>query len=70
MDVTPLLLGLDQAGFVKGRQAPDGTRKIINLIRFAEVMKKTYVFLALDSEKAFDRVHLGYLSQTVKIWAF
>lgn len=36
LELTPLLLGPEQVGFVKGRQAPDGTRKMIDLIHHAQ----------------------------------
>lgn len=34
--VTLQLVKADQAGFVKGRQAPDGTRQLYNLVHIAE----------------------------------
>lgn len=57
MEVTPYLIGMEQVGFAKGRQAPDGTRRIINLIRYVELKHKPCVFLAFDAEKAFVWVH-------------
>lgn len=63
LSFTPMLIGLDQMSFVKGRQAPDDTRRIINLIRYAKHTGTPAVLLALDAEKDFDRVHWGYLSQ-------
>lgn len=39
MNITPTLIGLEQVGFVKGRQAADSTRHMINLLRYAEVMQ-------------------------------
>lgn len=63
--VTPYLIGLDQVGFVKGRQAPDRTRRMINLLCFVELAHKPIFFKALDAESAFDRVHWGYLSKTL-----
>lgn len=65
MDITPSLIGLDQVGFVKGRQALDGTRRMLNLLRLAEITGTPSTFLALDAEKAFDRVHWGNLSKTL-----
>lgn len=65
MEITPSLIGLDQVGFVKGRQAPDGTRRMLDLLRISELSKQPSIFLALDAEKAFDRVHWGYLSRTL-----
>lgn len=51
-------------GFIHGRQAPDGTRRLINLISQAEFCRTPSLLLSLDAEKVFYRVHLGYL-QTV-----
>lgn len=62
LEITPSLIGLDQVGFVKGRQAPDGTRRMLDLLRFAEVNQVPSIFLA---QKAFDRVHWGYPSRTL-----
>lgn len=58
-EITPHLIKADQVGFVKGQQAPDGTRRMYNLIKIAETHKVPTVFLTLDAEKAFDRVHWG-----------
>lgn len=65
LDLTPLLLGPEQVGFVRGKQAPDGTRRMINLIHHAETWQVPSLLLALDAEKAFDRVHWEYLSQVL-----
>lgn len=70
LQVTPSLIGLDQVGFVKGRQAPDGTRRMINLLTHLEINHTPSVLLALDAEKAFDRVHWGYLSATLTKFGF
>lgn len=65
LELTPLLLGPEQVSFVKGRQAPDGTRKMIDLIYHAEACWVPSLLLALDKEKVFDRVHWEYLSQVL-----
>lgn len=36
LEVTPYLIGLGQVGFIKGCQAPDGIRRMSNLIKYAE----------------------------------
>lgn len=43
--VTPHLVKPNQVGFVKGRQAPDGTRRMYNLLRIAENHRLPTVFL-------------------------
>lgn len=55
--ITPHLVKADQVGFVKGQQAPDGTRRMYNLLKLVETQKVPTVFLTLDAEKAFARVH-------------
>lgn len=69
-EVIPTLIAPNQVGFVKGHQAPDGTRRIINLICLAESHKLPTAFLALDAEKALDRVHWGYLQATLNKFGF
>lgn len=64
LDITPLLIGPEQVGFVKGRQAPDGTRRI-HLIHYVESGRVPSLLLALDAEKAFDRVPWEYLSNVL-----
>lgn len=70
LEITPYLIRLDQVGFVKGRQAPDGTRRMINLIQQVENSGVPSLLLALDAEKAFDRVYWGYLSATLMKFRF
>lgn len=65
VSITPKLIKTEQVGFVKGRQAPDGTRRMINLICIPELQKTPTTFLALDGEKALDRVHWGYPQATL-----
>lgn len=63
------LIGADQVGFVKRRQAQDGTRGIVHLLNYIENSHTPAIFLALDAEKAFDRVHWQFISQTLeKFW--
>lgn len=64
------LINTDQVGFTLGRQAPDATRKIINLLKHSESKKLPSLFLVLDAEKAFDRIHWGYLHQMLTKFGF
>lgn len=71
--LTPLMPNIihpDQVGFTLGRQAPDATRKIINLIHLSKSTKTPAIFVALDAEKAFDRIHWGYLTKTFTKFGF
>lgn len=67
-EITPRLIKADQVGFVKGRQAPDGTRRMYNLLRIVETRKVTTVFLTLNTEK--HRVYWGYLKVTLNKFGF
>lgn len=65
LSILPDLIYTDQVGFIKGRQASDGTRRILNILALAERSKDPTLFLSLDAEKAFDRVHLGFVFKTL-----
>lgn len=64
-NILPFLIHKDQSGFTKGRQASDATRRMINIIHHVESTKTPSLFLFLDAEKAFDRVHWGYISSVL-----
>lgn len=55
--ITPSLVGPDQVGFVKGRQAPDSTRQMVNLMNHLDNNLTPSLLLALNAEQAFDRMH-------------
>lgn len=62
----PTLINQDQVGFVLGLQANDATRRLINVLHSAEKSKRPSLLLMLDAEKAFDRVHWGYLNKVLE----
>lgn len=55
---------------MKGHQAPDGTRRIINMINHVENSRTPSLRFALDAEKAFVKVHWDYTSQTLMTFVF
>lgn len=70
LKVLPDLINSDQVGFIKGRQAPDGTRRLLNIISKIERSSTQTIFLYLDADKAFDRIHWGFVFQTLTKFGF
>uniref|UniRef100_A0A803JQ02 Reverse transcriptase domain-containing protein n=1 Tax=Xenopus tropicalis TaxID=8364 RepID=A0A803JQ02_XENTR len=64
--VLPSLINYDQVGFVPGRQAPDNTRKLHNLLHIIKQQKIPALILSLDAEKTFDRIHWEYMNHTLQ----
>lgn len=59
-----------QVGFVGGRQAFDGTHRVLHLLHKMETSWMPSLLLSLDAEKAFYRVHWGYLRATLSRFGF
>ncbi|KAM4034885.1 uncharacterized protein ACNLHF_021597 [Anomaloglossus baeobatrachus] len=62
--LAPLLppsIHTDQVGFVKGREARDNTIKTGLLVAKAKLESIPMGLLSIDAEKAFDRVHWGFM---------
>lgn len=57
-------------GFIRSRQAPDDTRRLLNILSAFELSKIPALFLLLDAEKAFDRIHWGFTFQTLSKFGF
>lgn len=69
-DIIPSIIQRDQMGFVRGRQTSDATRRIVNVIHFAEKTRTPSLLLSIDAEKAFDRVHCTYMEITLTKFGF
>lgn len=61
----PHFIHPDQVDFVPQRQAPDGTKRFINLIQWGEHYRTSSLLLSLDAEKTFDKVHWLYLREVL-----
>ena len=59
--VIPDLIYKDQTGFIQNRFSFDNIRRLLNVICCAEKINTLVVALALDAEKAFDRLEWPYL---------
>lgn len=68
--ILPQLISPDQVGFVYGRQARDGTRRVLDLIQIAHLARGDAVLLSLDAEKAFDRVNWQYMQKVLFKFGF
>lgn len=44
LDILPTLIHPDQVGFIKGRQAPDATRRMLYILCYVEIHKLTTFF--------------------------
>uniref|UniRef100_A0A8C5PNG3 Reverse transcriptase domain-containing protein n=1 Tax=Leptobrachium leishanense TaxID=445787 RepID=A0A8C5PNG3_9ANUR len=69
-DLLPQLICSDQVGFIRGRQGPHNTKKLIDLIQVIQTYRIPSVLLALDAEKAFDRVDWMFLRKVLLKFGF
>ena len=60
----------DQTGFITGRYYGDNIRRLLNVMVHPTMKKQEAMLLALDAQKAFDRVSWPYLIQTLKKFKF
>ncbi|KAJ0059923.1 hypothetical protein NL108_015598 [Boleophthalmus pectinirostris] len=64
------LIKPDQTGFIVGRQASNNIRRALNIQIAAKKTTHPSMLLALDAEKAFDRVDWAYLNYTMEKFGF
>uniref|UniRef100_A0A8C5M1H2 Reverse transcriptase domain-containing protein n=1 Tax=Leptobrachium leishanense TaxID=445787 RepID=A0A8C5M1H2_9ANUR len=69
-ELLPGLICSDQVGFIRGRQGPHNTKKLIDLIQVIQTHRLPSVLLALDAEKAFDRVDWMFLRKVLLKFGF
>jgi hypothetical protein len=61
MDHIKTLIHQDQAGFIPGRSIFDQIKLAKAIISYAEVAKENSAIIALDQEKAYDKIRHNYL---------
>lgn len=60
------IIPLDQAGFIRNREARDNTIRTINVVARAKRLNIPFILLSTDAEKAFDRVNWTFLLATLR----
>ena len=66
MDHIHTLVHKDQAGFIPQRSIFDHIRLAQSIITYAEISETNGAIIALDQEKAYDRIHHNYLWETLQ----
>lgn len=68
--VLPALISPDQTGFVQGRHSFLNTRRLLDTLYTKSESYSPEIIVALDAEKAFDRVEWGFLLDTLSRFGF
>lgn len=66
----PKLVQADQMGFITGRQTFDATKQLLNIIIHVELGRTSSLLLSINAEKAFNRIHWGYIRQVLNRFGF
>ena len=69
-EVAPKIIHLDQAGFIRGRSIFDQIDQIATTINYARLKGINGAVVALDQEKAYDKLLHPYLWKILKKFAF
>ncbi|KAF5371875.1 hypothetical protein D9615_009582 [Tricholomella constricta] len=64
--IAPSLIHPSQAGFIPGRRITDQTKLIRLMMHYAEKTQQNGLIMALDQEKAYDKIGHEYLWRTLK----
>lgn len=65
-DVITALIHKSQAGFIPGRSISEQTKLIRMMIHYAEAAEENGMIIALDQEKAYDKIDHEYLWRTLE----
>ena len=68
--VLPLIIGLDQKGFVDGRYMGEVTRTLYDTVQDAFCNNKKGIILSVDFEKAFDSVSFSFMEKVIELAGF
>lgn len=68
--VLPLIVDMDQSGFISGRFTGDNIRLIYDLLFYSKQHKKKGIMLLIDFEKAFDTVAWSFMFKCLKFYNF
>lgn len=68
--VLPTIISPNQTGFIKNRHSFFNLRRLLNTIYQLPHTSSPEAVIALDAEKAFDRVEWGYLFHTLEAFGF
>lgn len=60
----------NQAGFIKGRQISNQTMLIRMIMKYAKLTKSNGAIVALDQEKAYDKIFHKYLWEVLRVFHF
>jgi hypothetical protein len=70
MNVAPSRVHPDQAGFMKGRKIENQVKLAKFLLNYAEAAEEDGLIVALDQEKAYDRINHTYLLRVLQHMGF
>ena len=68
--ILPSIIHYNQTGFIQSRDLKTNTRTCLSLIQYAKKHNKELTLMAVDAEKAFDRLEWEYLYKVLEVYEF